>query len=264
MIAIPYLTALTTYFSYGSLFVFDQVRDFFRKIIDWWSASNICSFDWSECFNRLIASAPDAWFDVVERYSNDYNKTLQVTITNFLRFRNFIRCLNLGSYNYLGFAASDEYCTPHAIETLKKYSPSTCSSRVNGGTMDLHNELEECVANFVGKPAAIVFGMGYVTNSVILPILMGKGDLIVSDSLNHNSIVNGARGSGTRVCVFQHNILRKSKNKEEPVLEDLPKEYYDDSPSGTFVHPSGVEHYLSDSINALRNCYGDKQLITPF
>ncbi|RXH85322.1 hypothetical protein DVH24_042090 [Malus domestica] len=75
----------------------------------------------------------------------------------------------------------------------------------NRCTMDLHNELEECVANFVGKPAAIVFGMGYVTNSVILPILMGKGDLIVSDSLNHNSIVNGARGSGTRVCVFQHN-----------------------------------------------------------
>ncbi|RXH85323.1 hypothetical protein DVH24_042091 [Malus domestica] len=94
-------------------------------------------------------------------------------------------------------------------------------------------------------------------------------------------------------------VLRKSKNKEEPVLEDLPKEYYDDtkrwdkgeremegfstrvkgmskgdallimfslgqSPSGTFVHPSGVEHYLSDSINALRNCYGDKQLFTPF
>lgn len=43
------------------------------------------------------------------------------------------RCLNLGSYNYLGFAASDEYCTPRAIESLKRYSPSTCSSRVDGG-----------------------------------------------------------------------------------------------------------------------------------
>lgn len=95
----------------------------------------------------------------------------------------------------------------------------------------MHNELEECVANFVGKPAAIVFGMGYVTNSAILPVLMGKvsvfsflfqtsssisislisyhfdlqGGLIVSDSLNHNSIVNGARGSGASICVFQHN-----------------------------------------------------------
>ncbi|XP_070676802.1 long chain base biosynthesis protein 2a-like [Malus domestica] len=147
---------------------------------------------------RPIASAPDAWFDVVERDSNDYNKTLKLT-------KKTSRCLNLGSYNYLGFAASDEYCTPRAVETLKKYSPSTCSSQVDGGTTDLHNELEECVANFVGKPAAIVFGMGYVTNSAILPVLMGKGGLIVSDSLNHNSIVNGARGSGARVCVFQHN-----------------------------------------------------------
>ncbi|KAB2622976.1 long chain base biosynthesis protein 2a-like [Pyrus ussuriensis x Pyrus communis] len=193
MIAIPYLTTLTKYFSYGLLFVFGQVRDFFRKMINWWSAGNLQDY-----FNRPIASVSDAWFNVVERYSNDYNKTLKLT-------KKTSRRLNLGSYNYLGFAASDEYCTPRAIETLKKYSPSTCSSRVNGGTMDLHNELEECVANFVGKPAAIVFGMGYVTNSAILPVLMGKGGLIVSDSLNHNSIVNGARESGARVCVFQHN-----------------------------------------------------------
>ncbi|CAI0446713.1 unnamed protein product [Linum tenue] len=69
----------------------------------------------------------------------------------------------------------------------------------------LHTDLEECVARFVGKPAAVVFGMGYVTNSAILPILMGKGGLIISDSLNHNSIVNGARGSGATIRVFQHN-----------------------------------------------------------
>ncbi|XP_028771372.1 long chain base biosynthesis protein 2d-like [Neltuma alba] len=112
---------------------------------------------------------------------------------------------NEGSYNYLGFAASDEYCTPRAIESLRKYSASTCSSRVDGGTTALHNELETCVANFVGKPAAIVFGMGYVTNSAVLPVLMGEGSLIISDSLNHNSIVNGARGSGATIRVFRHN-----------------------------------------------------------
>lgn len=103
----------------------------------------------------------------------------------------------MGSYNYLGFAAADEYCTPRAIETLKRFSPSTCSARVDGGmhtilhdtqymnlvssyaimqpgTTILHTELEENVAKFVGKPAAIVFGMGYVTNSAVLPVLMGK------------------------------------------------------------------------------------------
>jgi len=52
------------------------------------------------------------------------------------------------------------------------YAPLNVASSI--GTTDLHNELEECVANFVRKPAAIVFGMGYVTNSAILPVLMGK------------------------------------------------------------------------------------------
>ncbi|RYR54277.1 hypothetical protein Ahy_A06g029537 isoform C [Arachis hypogaea] len=143
MIAIPYLTALTTYFSYGLLFAFGQFRDFFRKLIDWSKANTLQGYapiclgleDFyirrlylriQDCFGRPISSAPDAWFDVVERYSNDNNKTLK-------RTTKVSRCLNLGSYNYLGFAAADEYCTPRVIETLKKYSPSTCSSRVDGG-----------------------------------------------------------------------------------------------------------------------------------
>nr|XP_043608166.1 long chain base biosynthesis protein 2b-like isoform X2 [Erigeron canadensis] len=78
----------------------------------------------------------------------------------------------------------------------------------------LHTELEKAVADFVGKLAAIVTGMGYVTNSAILPVLIGKGGLIISDSLNHNSIINGARGSGATIKVFQHNskfnLLRES------------------------------------------------------
>ncbi|KAL5204419.1 hypothetical protein ABZP36_009290 [Zizania latifolia] len=215
MVRLPYTTALTTLFSYGLLFAFGQLRDFFRKLIDWFRAKDVKGYapiclgleDFyvrrlylriQDCFGRPIASAPDSWFDVVERYSNDSNKTLQ-------RTSNTSRCLNLGSYNYLGFAAADEYCTPLVIESLKKYSPSTCSVRVDGGTTKLHTELEELVARFVGKPSAILFGMGYVTNSAIIPCLVGKGGLIISDSLNHNSIVNGARGSGATVRVFQHN-----------------------------------------------------------
>lgn len=215
MVRLPYTTALTTLFSYGLLFAFGQLRDFFRKLIDWFKATSVKGYapiclgleDFyvrrlylriQDCFSRPISSAPDSWFDVVERYSNDNNKTLQ-------RTSNTTRCLNLGSYNYLGFAAADEYCTPRVIESLKKYSPSTCSVRCDGGTTKLHTELEELVARFVGKPAALLFGMGYATNSAIIPCLIGKGGLIISDSLNHNSIVNGARGSGATVRVFQHN-----------------------------------------------------------
>ncbi|RWR85961.1 long chain base biosynthesis protein 2a-like protein [Cinnamomum micranthum f. kanehirae] len=216
MITIPYLTALTTLFSYGLLFVFGHMRDLFRKFLDWPSSGNLQGYapiclgheDFytrrlylriQDCFGRPIASPPDAWIDVVERYSNDSNKTL-------LRTAKTRKCLNLGSYNYLGFAAADEYCTPRVIEALKRFSPSTCGTRVDGGTTVLHMELEELVAKFVGKPAAVVLGMGYVTNSSIIPALIGKGGLIISDSLNHSSIINGARGSGATVRVFQHNM----------------------------------------------------------
>nr|GLL32315.1 long chain base biosynthesis protein 2a [Ipomoea trifida] len=234
MITIPYFTALTTFFSYVLLFAFGQLRDFFRKAIDWYDSRNLQGYapiclgleDFyirrlylriQDCFGRPISSPPDAWFDVVERVSNDNNKTLKRTLK-------ITKCLNLGSYNYLGFAASDEYCTPRVIESMRKFSPSTCSSRVEGGTLSIHTELEECVANFVRKPAAIVFGMGYVTNSAILPVLIRKGGLIISDSLNHNSIVNGARGSGATIRVFQHNTPSHLENVlREQIAEGQPR-----------------------------------------
>ncbi|KAL3654550.1 serine palmitoyltransferase component [Castilleja foliolosa] len=171
-----------------------------RRSVWGWRISTFkdCIYEFRDCFNRPISSPPDSWFDLVERVSNDNNKTLK-------RTTNVKRCLNLGSYNYLGFASADEYCTPRVIESLKKFSPSTCSTQIDGGTTALHTELEERVASFIGKEAAVVFGMGYATNSAILPVLAGKGSLIISDSLNHNSIVNGARGSGATVRVFQHN-----------------------------------------------------------
>eukprot|EP01018_Ginkgo_biloba_P017272 Gb_24136 [translate_table: standard] len=232
MVAIPYFTALTTYFSYGLLFVFGHLRDIFRIFLkedrstpkgyaplcrdfeDFYTRRLYHRIQ--DCFNRPIASAPDAWIDVIERYSNDNNKTL-------FRTEKTSRCLNLGSYNYLGFASSDEYCTPRVIESLKQFAPSTCSSRVDAGTTVLHKELEELVANFVGKPAAMVYGMGFATNSTTLPALIGKGGLIISDSLNHSSIVAGARASGARVNVFQHNtpshleeVLRESIAEGQP------------------------------------------------
>jgi serine palmitoyltransferase len=130
----------------------------------------------------------------------------------------------LGSYNYLGFGSFDEYCTPRVIESLKKFSASTCSSRVDAGTTSVHAELEDCVAKYVGQPAAVIFGMGYATNSAIIPVLIGKGGLIISDSLNHTSIVNGARGSGATIRVFQHNTPgHLEKVLKEQIAEGQPR-----------------------------------------
>ncbi|KAH0892835.1 hypothetical protein HID58_055264 [Brassica napus] len=173
-----------------------------------------------DCFARPIASAPDAWFDMVERDWNDGEKVIDRTTKRR-------RCLNLGSYNYLGFGSFDEYCTPRVIESLKKFSASTCSSRVDAGTTSVHVELEECVAKYVGKHSAIVFGMGYATNSFIIPVLIGKGGLIISDSLNHSSIINGARGSGANIRIFQHNSIYSMEREicKLPEIVSICKRY---------------------------------------
>ena len=68
-------------------------------------------------------------------------------------------------------------------------------------TTPVHLQLDKMVADFVGKEDAITFGMGFATNSVGIPALVGKGCLILSDALNHASIVAGVRGSGAKVKV---------------------------------------------------------------
>ena len=84
-----------------------------------------------------------------------------------------LHALNLGSYNYLGFAAADQYCTPRVLDTMKDWGVSTCSSRTEGGSNPLHEELETLVAEFVGQEAAITYGMGFATNAASIPALAG-------------------------------------------------------------------------------------------
>ena len=69
------------------------------------------------------------------------------------------------------------------------------------GTTPEHLALEALVAEFTGKEDAVTFGMGFATNSLVIPALVGKGCLVVSDALNHASIVAGVRGSGAKVKV---------------------------------------------------------------
>jgi serine palmitoyltransferase len=72
----------------------------------------------------------------------------------------------------------------------------------------LHHELETLTAEFVRKPAAICFGMGFATNAANIPVLAGPGCLIISDELNHSSLVLGCRLSGAKIQVFRHNGSR--------------------------------------------------------
>eukprot|EP00884_Botryococcus_braunii_P017085 jgi/Botrbrau1/405/Bobra.110_2s0055.1 len=214
----PFVTALATYASWAFFFLFGHLRDLFRKQADDVRAQK-CAQGYApirqdyedfytrrmyyrvhDCFNRPLASAPDAYIDVLLRTDPDADRPLLPT-------GKIRRCLNLGSYNYLGFAAADEYCTPQVLATLNMLGWSMCSSRTDAGTTPVHVELEELVADFVGKEAAITYNMGFATNSLVIPVLMGEQCLILSDSLNHASIVAGARASGAKIQVFAHNDM---------------------------------------------------------
>jgi len=84
------------------------------------------------------------------------------------------RCLNLASYNYLGFAATEGPAIESVIESVKKYGIASASSRSDVGTQLLHEKAEKMVADYVGKDAAMIFGMGYATNSTTIPAICGK------------------------------------------------------------------------------------------
>jgi len=209
--------AITTYFGYAVLLLYGYARDFLGQILrrlDFSKSDGYAplSSDFDkfykryvyyrlrDCFNRPISSCPGAEFDLMERVSKDHNVSFEFTGKTR-------RCLNLGSYNYLGFADPDSPCSPAVKEALAEYGVTTCSHRVDAGTTKLHRDLELLVARYVGKPAAMVFGMGFGTNSTGIPALVGKGGLIISDSLNHASIVIGARSSGAKIKVFNHNSI---------------------------------------------------------
>ena len=155
-----------------------------------------------DCFARPLCSAPGVYIDIMERLSNDNNCTLFLT-------GKYKRCLNLGSYNYLGFA--DDWqatCKDEVLKATITWPNSLCSSRMDMGSTVLHENLEQCVADYVGKEASIVYSMGYATNAGTIPSLMGPGTLVVSDSLNHTSLVNGARGSSSMIRVFRNNDIQ--------------------------------------------------------
>lgn len=138
-----------------------------------------------------------------------------------------MQCLNLGSYNYLGFA--DDWkitCRKPVVESVEKWPLSMCSSRMDHGTIKLHDELEKLVANFLGKEAAIVYAMGYDTNASTIPAVMGPESLIISDSLNHTSIVNGSRASYSPIRVFRHNDMAHLEQVlREAIINGQPRHH---------------------------------------
>ena len=110
-----------------------------------------------------------------------------------------------------------------AIQSIHDYGVATCSPRQELGTLRCHKHLETLMARFLGVEASITCGMGFATNVLNIPALMGKNCLIMSDELNHTSIILGARLSGATIQVFKHNDPKDLEAKlKKAIIEGHP------------------------------------------
>lgn len=217
----PYFYVVTTYLSYMIIHIIGLVRDFFGcyfreeeyrhlQVWDgyapWFTASESVytrrmKVRLNDCLDRPTTGVPGRYITLLERITHDHNKMFQLTGKT-------IQTLNLSSYNYLGFAQSHGSCADRVEQTIANYGISASSTRADVGSLDLHVEVERLVADFVRKEESMIFSAGFGTNATILPALVDRGCLIISDALDHASLRFGARLSGASIVAFKHDDMQ--------------------------------------------------------
>src|ERR1700722_8080996 len=138
--------------------------------------------------------------------------------------------INLASNNYLGLCEHPKLVEA-AIAATQKYGVGSGAVRTIAGTMRIHMELEEKIAAFKGVEACVVFQSGFAANAGTVSSILGKEDFILSDELNHASIIDGARLSKAKIKVFRH--------KDVAHCEELLKEVQNE-PGRKLVITDGV------------------------
>src|SRR5881398_931555 len=122
------------------------------------------------------------------------------------------RVINLASNNYLGLTTHPKL-REAALEATRKYGVGSGAVRTIAGTMKIHMELEEKIARFKNVEACVVFQSGFAANAGTVSAVLGKDDFIISDQLNHASIIDGARLSRAKILVFEHKDIGDAESK---------------------------------------------------
>lgn len=130
------------------------------------------------------------------------------------------KVIMLCSNNYLNLSNHPKIIQA-SIDAAKKYGAGSGSVRAIAGTMDLHMEVEKRLANFKGTESSLVYQTGFAANSGLIPQLAGKGDVIISDELNHGSIIDGVRLTKSDRAVYKHRDM----GELEKVLKNADKKY---------------------------------------
>ena len=134
---------------------------------------------------------------------------------------NDARKIMLGSNNYLGLT-HDPRVLEKAEQAARRYGSGCTGSRFLNGTLDIHEQLEAELAEFMGKPSALVFSTGFLTNLGVISTLAHRGDAIILDKLDHASIIDGARLSAATVYRYKHADLRDLERALERARRELP------------------------------------------
>src|SRR5205814_3064583 len=124
------------------------------------------------------------------------------------------RVVNLSSNNYLGLA-NDERLKEAALRATRELGVGPASVRTIAGTMEMHVELERRLAAFKRTEAALVFQSGFTANAGTVACLLGREDCIVSDELNHASIIDGSRLSRAQIKVYAHKDMSALRQRLE-------------------------------------------------
>src|SRR5207253_586257 len=111
--------------------------------------------------------------------------------------------LLLCSNDYLGLAG-DPAVRAAAADAAQRWGAGAGASRLVSGNMTIHRELERELADFKGHEACVLFGSGFLANTGVIPTLAGQDDVILSDALNHASIIEGCRQSRAQTLVYDH------------------------------------------------------------
>src|SRR5579859_153410 len=127
--------------------------------------------------------------------------------------------INLASNNYLGLANHPKLIEA-SLKAIHKYGVGSGAVRTIAGTMRIHMELEEKIARFKNVEACVVFQSGFAANAGTVSAILGKEDFILSDELNHASIIDGARLSRAKIKVFRH----KDVGHCEQLLQEIQNE----------------------------------------
>src|SRR3954464_10479920 len=129
------------------------------------------------------------------------------------------KVINLASNNYLGLTTHPKL-REAALAAIEKYGVGSGAVRTIAGTMRIHMELEEKIAAFKNVETCVVFQSGFTANAGTVSALLGKDDFIVSDELNHASIIDGARLSRAKIKVFRHKDLAHAAEQLESIKDE--------------------------------------------